>query len=146
MHWTDEAKAQHMIASELQRRGWETYDFSPIKSDVLNDDFSWGYWSGLATHPDKPGIVLCVLTCPLETIEVISPTALAVIDPDEKLLPAWSGRQYGKTWHVESQDDVLFSGTLRRAIYGHDWDGEATAATTQFVDKIEQKLAKAVSK
>ena len=58
--YSDERQAQCFVLGELCALGWQPYGYTEDKSDSMSDYYSPETWDGVATHPDKPGLVICV--------------------------------------------------------------------------------------
>lgn len=49
------------IGEELLARGWNLLDYSPYKLPGLGEDYGQeARWTGIAIHPDYPGVIVCV--------------------------------------------------------------------------------------
>jgi hypothetical protein len=143
MHWTKRSILKERIAEELQKRGWELYDFIPHESDPDSDFYSWGNWSGLATHADHPGIVIAIMP-PVFNMLDGQTTGLIIVNPlpstDVKpSLPPYSMNPKGCTWHIEDRfGDMIKSGKIPNGV-GTQWDKEAPGL---FVDRLEAIVKK----
>jgi hypothetical protein len=60
MHWTDRRRATANVGKELRARGWNLYGWKDDKSDSMTDYWDPESWSGIADHPDHPGVVVVV--------------------------------------------------------------------------------------
>lgn len=63
MSWSNyfqERDAQLFVAHKLADKGWKLYGYRADESDSQTDYYSPASWKGIATHQDKPGVVICV--------------------------------------------------------------------------------------
>ncbi len=56
----DERRAVVNVGHELERRGWTLFGYHKDESDIMTDYFHPASWDGVATHPSRPGVVVCV--------------------------------------------------------------------------------------
>lgn len=60
VNWGDKRAAVALVGRELERRGWVLHGWTDDKSDAMTDYFAPESWDGVATHPERPGVVVCV--------------------------------------------------------------------------------------
>lgn len=56
--WADKRNAAAHLAKALESLGWTIVGFKEDRSDAMSDYFDPACWSGYATHPDKPGLLI----------------------------------------------------------------------------------------
>ena len=144
MSWTQYLRRnaiQMNIAKELKARGWTLHRFQAPVNDLENDIYSNGIWSGVATHPELPDVIIGVYAEGFDTIEMPS-KALAIgqtLIGDPDYLPGYVPTPKGKSWHVERYGDVVATGRFPKQVsqdvYG--WTGNAEIIKQQ-VDKLEK--------
>lgn len=59
-HWCDKRAAVALVGSELSRRGWRLCGWTADASDSMTDYYAPEHWDGVATHLERPGVVVCV--------------------------------------------------------------------------------------
>jgi len=64
VHWTDKREGTALVGAELRRRGWTLFGWTDDKSDPMTDYYAPESWDGIATHPERPGVVVCVNVSP----------------------------------------------------------------------------------
>lgn len=134
MHWTERRSAITRIGEELRRRGWTIHGYTEDRSNMMVDYYAPASWDGIATHPDRPGIVVCV------DVRTFTQERYRGQDDDHPLVCHATPK--GKTWHVELDGQVIKRGVGLRGCA--DWDqvlegGKETAqrAVWQLVSQIE---------
>ena len=60
VHWCDKRASVALVGRELERRGWMLYGWKEDRSDSMTDYYDPESWDGVATHPQRPGVVACV--------------------------------------------------------------------------------------
>jgi len=123
MHWTERSTAIVRIGLELQNRGWTLFGYTEDQSDIRTDYYAPASWQGVATHPDHPGVVVCV---------DVSDYTVGNRKDD---WPAFQTTPHGKTWHVERDGEIVRTGVGLSpcAGYGNGWE----KAVSELVDRIE---------
>lgn len=142
MHWVRKAVMQEIIGGELQKRGWEVYDYRPHVSDPMNDYGDFGHWCGLATHPKAPGVTVSVMPRGFGVLDAQTPGLLVITksvstEVKEKPLPPYSNLKKGMTWQIEREGEFIKAGRIPRVIDDYRWMEEGETALKVFVDKIE---------
>jgi len=128
MHWTERRSAITRAGEELRRRGWTIHGYAEDRSDMLTDYYAPASWDGIATHPDRPGIIVCV--------DVSSYTQERYRGQDDAHPLVCHATPKGKTWHVELDGQIIKRGVGLRGCA--DWDKEtARRAVWQLVSQIE---------
>jgi hypothetical protein len=59
-HWTDRRASVALVGGELARRGWKLCGWKEDRSDAMTDYYDPEAWDGVATHLERPGVVVCV--------------------------------------------------------------------------------------
>ena len=129
MHWTERQHAIANIGAELKRRGWETYDYDPGESDGMTDYYRPASWGGVATHPNHPGVVVCVAVSK-HGVEWSS---------GKNDRPVFHETPKGKAWHIERGGQIVASGFGLEAC--SHYSTEATQAVAKVCDEIEAAAA-----
>ncbi len=123
MHWTEKQAAVARIGEELGCRGWTLFGYSPDRSDGRTDYYCPASWDGIATHPEHPGVVVCVAV-DSDCLQRLPDDWPAVENPTPK----------GRAWHVEIGGRIMSSGTgLSDAIRG----GDKGKGAARICDQIE---------
>ncbi len=128
MHWTERRTAVTRIGAELRKRGWTVHGYTEDRSNPMVDYYAPASWDGVATHPDHPGIIVCV--------DASGYTQEHYQGQDDNRPKVCHVTPKGKTWHIERDGHVIKRGVGLRGCA--DWDKEtAQRAAWRLVSKIE---------
>ncbi|MGD9101263.1 MAG: hypothetical protein PVF45_12355 [Anaerolineae bacterium] len=128
MHWTERQSAVARVGAELRKRGWTVHGYTEDRSNMMVDYYAPASWDGVATHPDHPGVVVCV--------DVSGYTQEHYQGQDDGRPSVHHATPKGKTWHVERDGHVVKTGVGLRGCAA--WNKEtAQGALWQLVSQIE---------
>jgi hypothetical protein len=133
---------QMNIAQELIARGWTCHQYKAPERDPDTDYHFEGIWSGVATHPQLPDVIIGIYAERFDTIEMPS-KALTVgqhlIGNDPDYIPGYVPTPKGKSWHIERYGDVAATGRFPKAVGEpiYRWSKNEQIIKQQ-VDKLER--------
>lgn len=130
MHWTERQHAIVHIGEELQRRGWTIFGYDPGESHAMTDYYRAAHWSGVATCPAYPGVVVGVAV-----------SDYAAKNSGEENWPVFHETPDRRAWHVEFAGRIIETGVGLQACAHSGEEGRKGAK--KVVDQIEAAAGRA---
>ena len=130
LHYLEKQRAVFRIGSELRRRGWELFGYDPGEIDSMTDYFRPASWDGIATHPDRPGVVVGV-----QVNEYIANRSGKNDWPEFHSTPKRRG------WHIERDGKIVTTGVASLGKCSQYDDDSWQPQVKTVVDAIESYIA-----